>query len=57
LISAAESPNVDAIHPGYGCFRKIANFADSLRKASRFKLIGQSYVIRLYGRKEKLAPP
>src|SRR5260221_10358448 len=53
VISAAEIPNVDAIHPGYGLLSENANFAE-VCETCHIKFIGPPpEVIRLMGEKEK----
>src|ERR1700743_3243322 len=53
VISAAETPNADAIHPGYGLLSENANFAEVCR-VSNIKFIGPPpEVTRLMGEKEK----
>src|SRR6202167_2546075 len=52
-ISAAEIPNVDAIHPGYGFLSENANFAE-VCEASHITFIGPTPdAIRLMGEKDK----
>ena len=53
VISAAETANVDAIHPGYGLLSENANFAE-VCQASGVTFIGpKPETIRLMGEKEK----
>src|ERR1700751_4137783 len=53
VSSAAEIPNVDAIHPGYGLLSENANFAE-VCETCNIKFIGPPpEVIRLMGEKEK----
>src|ERR1700741_5102587 len=53
VISAAEIPNVDAIHPGYGFLSENANFAE-VCETSNIAFIGPPpEITRLMGEKEK----
>src|ERR1700736_1018356 len=53
VISAAEIPNVDAIHPGYGFLSENANFAE-VCEASEITFIGpRPEIIEMMGEKDR----